>query len=172
MTPHPYAGEYRLRLIRPAAALIPLQPPPAIRPPFCPRPGPVWCGASLVVAGAGLGATTALTITAETWSQVTAPGRLATFAGNITGMAGTYLALIMVLLVSRIPFAEHVLGKRRPAALAPADRPLADQPPDRPRERPARACSESLLTIAPPITATAGWFTAGAEGLMTGHVRC
>ena len=67
--------------------------------------------ASLLVAGAGLGATTALTITAETWSQVTAPGGLATFAGNITGMVGTYLALIMVLLVSRIPLAEHVLGQ-------------------------------------------------------------
>jgi len=74
-----------------------------------PRPGLVR--ASLVVAGAGLGATTALTITAETWRQVTAPGGLATFAGNITGMVGTYLALIMVLLVSRIPFAEHVLGQ-------------------------------------------------------------
>ena len=74
-----------------------------------PRPGLVR--ASLVVAGAGLGATTALTITAETWSQLTAPGGLATFAGNVTGMVGTYLALIMVLLVSRIPFAEHVLGQ-------------------------------------------------------------
>src|SRR5450755_1082064 len=74
-----------------------------------PRPGLVR--ASLVVAGVGLGATTALTITAETWRQVTAPGGLATFAGNITGMVGTYLALIMVLLVSRLPFAEHVLGQ-------------------------------------------------------------
>ena len=50
---------------------------------------------SLVVAGAGLGATTAVTITAETLSQLTAPGGLATFAGNLTGMAGTYLALLM-----------------------------------------------------------------------------
>ena len=83
--------------------------PSGRRSPAMPRPGLVR--ASLVLAGAGLGATTALTITAETWSQVTARGGLATFAGNITGMVGTYLALIMVLLVSRIPFAEHVLGQ-------------------------------------------------------------
>jgi predicted ferric reductase len=64
-----------------------------------------------VIAGAGLGATTALTITAETTSQLTGPGGLATFAGNVTGMVGTYLALMMVLLVSRIPVIERVLGQ-------------------------------------------------------------
>ena len=63
------------------------------------------------MAGAGLGATAALTITAETASQLTAPGGLATFAGNLTGMVGTYLALMMVLLVSRIPVTERVLGQ-------------------------------------------------------------
>lgn len=52
-----------------------------------------------------------MTITAETRSELTAPGGLATFAGNATGMTGTYLALIMVLLVSRIPFVERVLGQ-------------------------------------------------------------
>jgi predicted ferric reductase len=66
---------------------------------------------ALVVAGAGLGATTALTITAETVSQLSAAGGLVTFAGNLTGMVGTYLALLMVLLVSRIPFIEWVLGQ-------------------------------------------------------------
>lgn len=66
--------------------------------------------AAAVVAGAGLGATTALAITAETASQFTAPGGVASFAGSLTGLAGTYLALVMVLLVSRIPFVEHVLG--------------------------------------------------------------
>jgi predicted ferric reductase len=64
-----------------------------------------------VVVGVGLGATTALTLTAETASQLAAPGGRATFAGNLTGMVGTYLALVMVLLVSRIPFVERVLGQ-------------------------------------------------------------
>jgi predicted ferric reductase len=63
------------------------------------------------VAGGGLGATTALAITAETASQLTAAGGPVTFAGNVTGMVGTYLALMMVLLVSRIPFMERVLGQ-------------------------------------------------------------
>ncbi len=74
-----------------------------------PRPG--FARAALVVSGAGLGATGALTITAETASQLTARGGPATFLGNATGMVGTYLALIMVLLVSRIPVIERVLGQ-------------------------------------------------------------
>ena len=76
-----------------------------------PAPRPGYAGAALVVAGVGLGATTALTITAETAGQLTAPGGLATFGGNLTGMVGTYLALMMVLLVSRIPVIERVLGQ-------------------------------------------------------------
>src|SRR5271167_3841299 len=68
-----------------------------------PVPRPASAGAALLVAGVGLGATAALTVTAETASQLTASGGLATFAGNVTGMVGTYLALMMVLLVSRIP---------------------------------------------------------------------
>lgn len=64
-----------------------------------------------MVIGSGLGATTALAVTAETASQLAAPGGGATFGGNITGLVGTYLALVMVLLVSRIPFVERVLGQ-------------------------------------------------------------
>ncbi|HWG60778.1 MAG TPA: ferredoxin reductase family protein [Streptosporangiaceae bacterium] len=74
-----------------------------------PRPG--LLKAALVVVGAGLGATTALAITAETSSQLAARGGIATFIGSITGLVGTYLALVMVLLVSRIPFVEGVLGQ-------------------------------------------------------------
>ena len=40
---------------------------------------------------------------------MSAPGGLAT--GNVTGMVGAYLALMMVLLVSRIPAIERVLGQ-------------------------------------------------------------
>jgi predicted ferric reductase len=76
-----------------------------------PRPHRALARGALVVAGAGLGAITALTITAETASQLSAPGGAATFAGSLTGMVGTYLALMMVLLVSRIPFVERVAGQ-------------------------------------------------------------
>ncbi|HYZ53416.1 MAG TPA: ferredoxin reductase family protein [Streptosporangiaceae bacterium] len=76
-----------------------------------PAPRPALVRVALLVAGGGLGATTALAITAETASQLTAAGGPVTFAGNVTGMVGTYLALMMVLLVSRIPFMERVLGQ-------------------------------------------------------------
>ena len=76
-----------------------------------PAPRPAVAVAALLAAGVGLGATAALTITAETGSQLTAAGGPATFAGNLTGMVGTYLALMMVLLVGRIPVIEHVLGQ-------------------------------------------------------------
>lgn len=79
--------------------------------PRAPLPRPAVARIALLVAGAGLGATTALTFTAETAGQLRAPGGLATFAGSLTGMIGTYLALMMVLLISRIPLIERVLGQ-------------------------------------------------------------
>jgi predicted ferric reductase len=79
--------------------------------PGTPLPRPAVARIALLVAGAGLGATTALTFTAETAGQLRAPGGLATFAGSLTGMIGTYLALMMVLLISRIPMIERVLGQ-------------------------------------------------------------
>jgi len=74
-------------------------------------PRPAAARIALLAAGAGLGATTALTFTAETASQLRTPGGPATFTGSLTGMTGTYLALMMVLLVSRIPVIERVLGQ-------------------------------------------------------------
>ena len=76
-----------------------------------PQPHPVLARMALLAAGLGLGVTTALTFTAEPTSQLSAPGGPATFAGSLTGMIGTYLALIMVLLVSRIPAIERVAGQ-------------------------------------------------------------
>ena len=79
-----------------------------------PQPHPALARIALLAAGLGLGITTALTFTAESASQLSAPGGLATFVGSLTGMTGTYLALIMVLLVSRIPAIERVGGPGRP----------------------------------------------------------
>lgn len=91
--------------------------------PAAPRPRPALARVALVLAGVGLGVVTALSFTAETSSQLSAPGGLFTFAGSLTGMVGTYLALLMVLLVSRIPFVERVAGQdgllRVHRALAP-----------------------------------------------------
>jgi predicted ferric reductase len=76
-----------------------------------PRPRPALARAGLVAAGAGLGAVTALAVTAETGAEFRASGGAATFLGSLTGLVGTYLALLMVLLVSRIPAVERVLGQ-------------------------------------------------------------
>ncbi|MGD0082376.1 MAG: ferredoxin reductase family protein [Acidimicrobiales bacterium] len=65
----------------------------------------------MVIVGLGLGATVGVGITAETWAGLRAPGGIAMFLGNMTGLAGTYLALVMVLLVSRLPVVERVLGQ-------------------------------------------------------------
>lgn len=76
-----------------------------------PRPRPALARAGLVVAGAGLGGVSALAVTDETWAEFTAPGGALTFLGSLTGLVGMYLALLMVLLVSRIPAIERVLGQ-------------------------------------------------------------
>jgi len=82
---------------------------PAVQPPG--RPHPALARLALLVAGAGLGATLAVTITSQPASQLSARGGALTYAGSLAGMIGTYLALIMVLLVSRIPFVERVAGQ-------------------------------------------------------------
>ncbi len=64
-----------------------------------------------MVVGGGLGVSVGLALTAETRAEFAAPGGPAIFLGSFTGLVGTYLALIMVLLVSRIPFVERVLGQ-------------------------------------------------------------
>ena len=76
-----------------------------------PAPRPVVADVAMVLAGLGFGACVALAVTAESWKQFSAPGGVAMFLGNLTGLAGTYLALVMVLLVSRIPVVERVLGQ-------------------------------------------------------------
>jgi predicted ferric reductase len=79
--------------------------------PAVPRPHPGLARIALLAAGLGLGVCTALACTTESASELSAPGGLATFAGSLTGMTGTYLALVMVLLVSRIPVIERVAGQ-------------------------------------------------------------
>ena len=76
-----------------------------------PAPRPVVADVATILVGLGFGACVALAVTAESWKQFSAPGGVAMFLGNLTGLAGTYLALVMVLLVSRMPVVERVLGQ-------------------------------------------------------------
>ncbi len=60
---------------------------------------------------AGLVWTIVSGISVENAAELRAPGGPAMFAGSMTGLVGSYLTLIMVLLVSRIPAIERVLGQ-------------------------------------------------------------
>lgn len=85
--------------------------PGARRPGRPPRRLPADLASVLV--GLGLGASVALALTTETGSQLSAPGGVATFLGSLTGLVGTYLALVMVLLMSRVAPVERVIGHDR-----------------------------------------------------------
>jgi len=75
-----------------------------------PPPRPWVRSAALLFVGLGLGATVGVTLTAETLGEFKAPGGIAIFIGSLTGLVGMYLALVMVLLISRIPAVERILG--------------------------------------------------------------
>ncbi len=65
----------------------------------------------LAIAFAGMGVVIGLTLVDQPWSQLSAPGGPATFVGSLTGMVGAYLALVMVVLVSRIGPFERSVGQ-------------------------------------------------------------
>jgi len=94
---------------RPASSLSGSRRPPSPALRSAP-PRPWVADAALGIAGLGFGVIVGLAVTAETHSELVAPGGTATFIGSITGLVGMYLALLMVLLVSRIPPVERVLG--------------------------------------------------------------
>ena len=77
------------------------------------RPRRLSADLAAVLVGLGLGASVALGLSTETASQLSAPGGVASFLGSITGLVGTYLALVMVLLMSRIAPVERVIGHDR-----------------------------------------------------------
>jgi predicted ferric reductase len=86
-------------------------PPVRRRAGLPPRPRAV--DALAAAAGLGFGITLALAITGESSGSLAAPGGLATAAGRLTGLAGTYLILVTVLLVARLPVLEHTIGQDR-----------------------------------------------------------
>jgi predicted ferric reductase len=77
------------------------------------RPRPWAVDALAGAAGLGFGITIALVVAGESSGSLAAPGGLATAAGRLAGLAGTYLMLITVLLVARLPVLERALGQDR-----------------------------------------------------------
>lgn len=58
-----------------------------------------------------MGLAVGLPLVDGTLSELHVPGGLSMFIGSTTGLAGTYLALMMVILASRMPALERTLGQ-------------------------------------------------------------
>ena len=65
------------------------------------------------LAGVGFGAVVASVMTAESRGSLAAPGGLLSAGGRLAGFTGTYLMLIMVVLISRLPWLERSAGQDR-----------------------------------------------------------
>lgn len=76
-----------------------------------PAPQPRLARLAVTVSVCGLVLVVALGIATETGRELGLPGGVATFVGSLTGLAGMYLALVMVLIVARIPPLERILGQ-------------------------------------------------------------
>ena len=76
-----------------------------------PAPRPRFVDACAAVAGIGFGAVVATVITSESHGSLAAPGGLLTAAGRLAAFTGTYLILIMVVLVARLPWLERSVGQ-------------------------------------------------------------
>jgi hypothetical protein len=69
--------------------------------------------ACAALAGLGFGAVPAAVILGESRGSLAAPGGLLSAAGRLAAFAGTYLMLIMVLLIARLPWLESSVGQDR-----------------------------------------------------------
>jgi len=74
-------------------------------------PSPIAFYSVLLAGGLGLGFVAGLPIVDGTLSELHLKGGLAMFIGSTSGMVGTYLALLMVILASRVPALERILGQ-------------------------------------------------------------
>jgi predicted ferric reductase len=76
-----------------------------------PAPRPQLGRLAVAVAAGGLVAVLVLGVATETRSELSLAGGVPTFVGSMTGLAGMYLALVMVLIVARIPLLERIVGQ-------------------------------------------------------------
>lgn len=78
-----------------------------------PAPAPRVTDALAVIAGIGFGLAVALAFWGESLGALRAPGGWYTLAGRLAALVGTYLMLVMVVLMSRIPWLERSVGQDR-----------------------------------------------------------
>ena len=78
-----------------------------------PPPAPRITDALAVCAGIGFGVAVALAFWGESLSALHAPGGWLTLAGRLAAFVGTYSMLVMVVLMSRLPWLERSVGQDR-----------------------------------------------------------
>lgn len=78
-----------------------------------PRPQPRVADALAVLAGIGLGLVIALFIHEETRTTLATAGGWQIAIGRFAGFTGTYLMLVMLILIARIPWLERTVGQDR-----------------------------------------------------------
>jgi len=71
----------------------------------------MFVDACAALAGLGFGAVVASVVITESHGSLAAPGGLPTAAGRLAAFTGTYLILIMVVLVARLPWLERTVGQ-------------------------------------------------------------
>ena len=76
-------------------------------------PVPRIADALALLGGIGLGASIGLAFWGESLSSLNSAGGWMTLGGRVTALAGTYLMLVMVLLISRLSWLERVVGQDR-----------------------------------------------------------
>ena len=76
-----------------------------------PRPRKLFARLFGVLAAIGLFVSVALVIPVTKMSELVAPGGALITVGRVTAMAGTYLMLVTLLLIARIPPVERALGQ-------------------------------------------------------------
>jgi predicted ferric reductase len=73
-----------------------------------------WIADALAaLAGIGFGIVVALVVVGETGGTLASPGGWLIALGRLFGFTGTYLMLIMVLLIARLPWLERTVGQDR-----------------------------------------------------------
>ncbi len=78
-----------------------------------PAPAPRVTDALATIAGIGLGVAIAMALWGESLGALRVPGGWVTLAARLAALTGTYLMLVMVVLMSRIPWLERSVGQDR-----------------------------------------------------------
>ena len=73
-----------------------------------------WVADTLaLLAGVGLGIVIALALSSESRTLLASPGGWFDAVGRLAGLTGTYLMLVMIVLIARLPWLERTVGQDR-----------------------------------------------------------